>query len=155
MLKVNTKIDEVRKKTLVVQDRDNRACNIILYNVQEPRKTNQEDRWREDRKLCLELFNKILRVPIKEEDMKKFVRLGKMNSIQEGRPRSVLIQFRDRVLKNIIMESLGKLKDADEIFKKIIFNHDMTMEDREEYKRLVNEAKAKEGDDLSGEIYIG
>jgi len=51
----------------------------------------------------------------------------------------------------VIMESLGKLKDADEIFKKIIFTHDMTTEDREEYKRLVSEAKAKEGDDLSGE----
>jgi len=50
----------------------------------------------------------------------------------------------------MIMESLGKLKDADEIFKKIIFTHVMTMEDREEYKRLVNEAKAKQGDDLSG-----
>jgi len=36
-------------------------------------------------------------VPIKEEDMKKIVRLGKMNSVQEGKPRPVLIQFRDRV----------------------------------------------------------
>jgi len=107
ILKVNSKIDEVRKKTLVEQDRENRACNIILYNVQEPRTINQEDRRREDRELCLKLFNKILRVPIKEENMKKIVRLGKMNSIQEGRPKLVLIQFRDRVLKNMIMESLG------------------------------------------------
>ena len=121
-----------------------------MYKVQEPRTTNQEERWREVRELCLELFNKILRVPIKEEDVKKFVRLGKMNSVQERKPRPFLIQFRDRVLKNMIMESLGKLKDADEIFKKIIFTHVMTMEDREEYKRLVNEAKAKQGDDLSG-----
>jgi len=35
-------------------------------------------------------------VPIKEEDM-KIVRLGKINSVQEGKPRPVLIQFRDRV----------------------------------------------------------
>jgi len=88
------------KKTKVEQDRENLSCNIILYNVQEPRTTNQEERWRDDREVCLELFNKILRVPIKEEDMKKIVRLGKMNSVQEGKPKPVLIQFRDRVLKN-------------------------------------------------------
>jgi len=68
---VNTKIDGVRKKTIVEQDRENRACNIVLYKVQEPRTTNQEERWREVRELCLELFNKILRVPIKEEDVIK------------------------------------------------------------------------------------
>ena len=61
------------------------------------------------------------------------------------------IQFRDRVLKNMIMESVGKLKQADEKFKRIIFTHDMTTEDREEYKRLVAEAKDKESDELSGE----
>jgi len=74
-----------------------------------------------------------------------------VDSIPAGKARPVLIQFRDRVLKNMIMESVGKLKQADEKFKRIIFTHDMTTEDREEYKRLVAEAKDKESDELSGE----
>ena len=38
----------------------------------------------------------------------------------------LLIQFRDRILKNMIMESLSKLKEAENEFKNIIFAHDMT-----------------------------
>ena len=149
--RVNIKIDEVRKKTIVEHDRESRACNIVLYNVQEPRASTQDERWTEDRQFCLQLFNQALRVDIREDDIKRFVRLGKVDSIPAGKARPVLIQFRDRVLKNMIMESVGKLKQADEKFKRIIFTHDMTTEDREEYKRLVAEAKDKESDELSGE----
>ena len=58
---MNTKIDEVRKKTIIEQDRENRISNLILYNVQEPRAINQDERWNEDREFCLELFNKVLK----------------------------------------------------------------------------------------------
>jgi len=43
------------------QDRENRTCNIILYNIQE--------HWTEDIEFCLQLFNKVLRVLIKEENI--------------------------------------------------------------------------------------
>ena len=94
--RVNTKIDEVRRKTIIEQDRENRISNLILYNVQEPTSPNQDERWKEDREFCLELFNKILKVPIREDDMKRFARLGRANLIQPGKARPVLIQFRDR-----------------------------------------------------------
>jgi len=63
---------------------------------------------------CFELFNKILKVPITEEDIKKFAILGKADlaqqetavSAQQRKARPVLIQFRDRILKNMIMEFL-------------------------------------------------
>ena len=67
---VNDKIDEVRKKTIIEQDRGNRISNIILYSVQEATTTDHDERWKEDREFCLVLFNKILRVPIVEEDIK-------------------------------------------------------------------------------------
>jgi len=124
---------------------------LILYNVQEPRSTNQDKRWK-DREFCLELFNKVLRVPIKEDDIKRFVRLGRVHSIQPGKARPVLIQFRDRILKNMVMESVSKLTDADEKYSRIILTHDMATEDREEYKRLVAEAKEKQKDEISGEF---
>jgi len=106
--------------------------------------------WKEDREFCLELFNKILKVPIREDDMKRFARLGRANLIQPGKARPVLIQFRDRILKNMVMESVSKLKDAEEKYR-IILIHDMGTEDREEYKRLVAEAKEKQKDEISGE----
>ena len=47
-------------------------------NVMHKRKNvKQIDKNQEDREFCLELFNKVLRIPIVEEDMKRFVRLGK------------------------------------------------------------------------------
>jgi len=149
--RVNTKIDEVRRKTIIEQDRENRISNLILYNVQEPTSPNQDERWKEDREFCLELFNKILKVPIREDDMKRFARLGRANLIQPGKPRPVLIQFRDRILKNMVMESVSKLKDAEEKYSRIILIHDMSTEDREEYKRLVADAKEKQKDEISGE----
>jgi len=86
---VNTNTDEVRRKTIIEQDRENRISKLILHNVQEPKSTNQDERWKEDREHCLELFNKVLRVPIKEDDIKRFVRLGQVDSIQPGKARPV------------------------------------------------------------------
>ena len=148
---MSTKIDEVRRKTIIEQDRENRISNLILYNVQEPTSPNQDERWTEDREFCLELFNKVLGVPIREDDIKRFVRLGQANLVQPGKARPVLIQFRDRILKNMVMESVRKLKGAEEKYSRIILIHDMSTEDREEYKRLVSEAKDKQNDQISGE----
>ena len=40
---------------------------------------------------------------------------------------------RSQNLKNIVMESVSKLKHADEKYSRIILTHDMATEDREEY----------------------
>ena len=37
------------------------------------------------------------------------------------------------VKKNVVMESVSKLKHADEKYSRIILTHDMATEDREEY----------------------
>jgi hypothetical protein len=49
------------------------------------------------------------------------------------------------------MESLSKLKDMEEMYKKVIFSHDFTNEGRKECKKLVEEAKKKEQDEGLGE----
>jgi len=73
-------------------------------------------------------------VEIREDDNNRFVRLGKVDSIPAGKARPALIRSRDRVLKNLIIASVGKLKQADEKFKRIIFADNMTTEDWEDYK---------------------
>ena len=159
MSTVNNTLEQVRTQAAEQRDRESRACNVIIYNVTESQSNVKEERWKFDRKWCLDLFNKTLGVPIREDDMKRFLRLGKVKS-KEGEPsgagstgaRPVLIQFRDRILKNMIMESLSKLKDADDEYKKIIFAHDMTQSERTECKRLVQEAKVKQSEDVSGEF---
>jgi len=136
MTAVTHTLDEVRSRVLEERDREQRASNIIMYNIAEPAGVSREDKWRWDRQFCMDLFNKVLGVSIVENDMKRFLRLGKSRDSAES-PRPV--QFRDRVLKNMIMESLSKLKDAELKYKQVIFAHDMTREEREECKRLVAE----------------
>ena len=50
------------------------------------------------------------------------------------------------------MESLYRLKHAEQKFKGVVIAHDMTRTERDECKRLVAEAKDKEDDDTSGEF---
>jgi len=133
------------------RDRENRAANVILYNIEEASGISRDDRWRIDRKFCLKLFNKVSLVEIKEEDVKRFLHLGKPDDSARS-PRPVLIQFRDRVLKNMIMESLYKLRDTEDVFNRVIFAHDLTKEERQECKQLVTEAKKRQDEDESVEF---
>jgi hypothetical protein len=131
------------------KEREQRAANIIMYNVHESSSDQSQDRISEDQQFCLDTFNKILKVKINQADIKKSVRLGKrVDSVN----RPLLIQFRDRILKNMIMESLSALKEADEPYKKLIFAHDLTKKEREGCKSLVAEAKEQENKDSSGEF---
>jgi copper chaperone CopZ len=62
---VTSKLDEVRSIAIEERDRENRACNIIMYNVKESSGTSREERWQDDKKFCLELFNRVLKVQIR------------------------------------------------------------------------------------------
>ena len=50
--------------------------------------------------------------------------------------RPVLVQLGSHVVKNMVMESLYKLKSMSERFKNIIIAHDMTVKEREACKAL-------------------
>lgn len=53
--------------------------------------------------------------------------------------------------KNLIMESLSKLRDAEQQYKKVVIVHDMTQAERDQCKQLVNDAKEMANADTSGE----
>ena len=110
------------------RERESRAANIITYN---------ENRWKDHQSFYMDLFNKVLGIPFSENDIKQFVTFGKHDptSIADGKSRPIFVQFRDRIIKNVIMESLSKLKNAYESYKRIIFTHDMIKEDWDDYKK--------------------
>ena len=60
---------------------------------------NLQERIDHDEDFCIETFCKVLRVKIDAGDMKKTVRLVKR--VDSGGHRPLLIQFRDRIFKNI------------------------------------------------------
>lgn len=63
----------------------------------------------------------------------------------------MLVQFQGYAQKNIVMESLFKLKHADTQLKIIVVAQDMTKAERQEIKNLVADAKVQEEEDTSGE----
>jgi len=74
------------------------------------------------------------------EDIKKVFCLEKRD---QDKPRPILVELTNRHIKNLVMESLFKLKSLQAKFQGIGVAHDMTKKEREECKELVLEAKAK------------
>ena len=50
-----------------------------------------------------------------------------------------MTQFRERKIKNLVLESLLKLRTAESKFKNVYVYHDLTKNEREQYKKLVEE----------------
>jgi len=83
-----------------------------------------------------------------EDDLHNVFRLGRCGDVA----RPLLVQFVSYSSKNILMESLYKLKHADTKFRSVVISHDMTKQEREDCKKLVEEAKVIASDDTSGEF---
>jgi len=147
--KVNAAVEETKLHLEEQKEKESRQNNIIIYNNEEER-TENIDEWKtKEMGFCLELFNSTLEVAVKSEDIVKITRLGNRAS---GTKRPMLVQFRSKTIKNEVMESLWKLKNADAKHRVLSINHDMTKKEREECKKLVALAKQKQVDEGQGEF---
>jgi len=77
---------------------------VIIYKVPERTAPRAEDRNKEDVSFCLQLFNNCLNVGI------NVFRLGRPDD--NAPPRPLMVQLATYTLKNLVMESLFKLKQA-------------------------------------------
>ena len=144
---VRKSIQETKEYAEEQRNKESRRNNIILYNVPESEETRAEDRNKGDISFCLQMFNNCMHLGISEEDLVNVIRLGRRG--ESARP--LLIQLVGYNCKNLIMESLYKLRHAESKFKGVIVAHDMTKMEREECRRLVVESKCKAIEDTSGE----
>ena len=143
LTEVQHKLNETKENADDLADRASRANNVIIYRVEEVSADTREERIRKENEFILRLANEVLGLGIRESDVKSVFRLGKR---EESKSRPLMIQFREGVTKNRFMESLAKLKSAGAEFRNISVSHDMTIKDRNECKKLVEEAKAKSAD---------
>src|SRR6266516_4402150 len=147
--KVQQVLDETKKMADEEKDREGRSNNIIMYRV--PECSTAEGRVKHDKSFSVELFNTVMELDVKDEDLRSIFRLGKWDP-SNSTNRPLLIQFREKAIKNRVMESLSKLKGASDRLKNLSITNDMTKNERSECKRLVEEAKQKESDDQQGEF---
>ena len=96
------------------------------------------------------MVNEVLGVPCEDkEDVRRVFRLGRTTA--ENKTRPLLIEFKDPMLKNKVLENLAKLRSAEEKLRCISVAHDMTKSEREKCKELVQECKEKQKQEESGE----
>ena len=143
--------DRLRMDRAEQDDIETRRCNIILYRVPESDEVLAEDRRRHDIRVC-EQFLFSFHVGVDSDDIRKVMRLGR-RSDDSTSPRPILVQLGSRHMKNLVMESLYKIKSMEAKFKNFIVAHDMTRKQREECKVLVAEAKEKTENESGDCVY--
>ena len=137
--KVQQTLVEVKSRVDEEKDKENRSHNIIIYRVEEV--DSREERVKADKDFCTQLFNEVLELNVQESDVRSIFRIGKK---EQNLDRPLLVQFREKSMKYRVMETLYKLRVADERFKRISVTHDFTKAERTECKTLVEEAKRKQ-----------
>lgn len=142
--KVQETIEIAKQRADEEKDRESRGNNIIVYRV--PEENVKEVRNEKDKSFCLEMFNDALGQSVCEGDIKSMFRLGKRDDTNPN-VRPLLIQFRERVTKNRVMESLFKLKSASDLYKNVSVTHDLTRSERDACKALIEEAKIKQSEE--------
>ena len=146
---VRSSLQETSIQAAEQRDKEGRRNNVIIYKIPESNEPRAEDRNKVDVSYCLQLFNNCLHAGITEEDLVHVFRLGRRDD--SNNPRPLMVQLARYTSKNLIMESLYKLKNAEQKFKSVVVSHDMTLKERTECKELVAQAKKLSTDDTSGE----
>ena len=145
---VNKAVDNVKQLAAEEIDKENRRCNIVMYRATESPADNATERGVQDKRFVCQMLTG-LQVGVAEEDIRQVIRPGRYG--EGANARRLLVQLGSRLAKNLVMESLYKLKSMDEKFRRVIVTDDLTKKEREECKQLVEEAKAKTSADVSGE----
>ena len=128
-------MQETKNEELIEErQRDARAKNIIIHGLRET--PNLAEEKEEDEKVIKELLQ-TLEI---ESTPESTARLG-IRDI--GKKRPIKIKMRNMNEKELVMSSLGKLKNAPENLKKISVTEDYTVGEREIIRNKVAEAKQK------------
>ena len=126
-------MQETKNEELIEErQRDARAKNIIIHGLRET--PNLAEEKEEDEKVIKELLQ-TLEI---ESTPESTTRLGVRD---EGKTRPIKIKMRNMNEKELVMSSLGKLKNAPENLKKISVTKDYTVGEREIIRNKAAEAK--------------
>ena len=126
-----------------VKDRQQREQNIIIMRVPENVKNTEQVNKGLDQEFVLKLCKDICKLDIGNEQIEKVQRLGKINEEEPDKNRPLYVRFDNTSTKTDLFKNLKHLKKAPEPYSKIQVLHDMTPREREQYKRLRDEAQAK------------
>ena len=130
------------------KDREKRLNNVIIFNLPESTSQLKTTRQQHDKENFLEMCTEINN-NFSDIDVTETRRLGEAKENATG-PRPVLITLTHIDKKRTLLRRFHHIRENDK-FKNIKIYHDKTKQEREESKKLYEEAKRQEAADKSGE----
>ena len=147
---VQQRIKEARDIAEEEKDREGRGNNIIIYRIPECSSNLKEECKKHDQDFVLKMVKDVLEVNMELNDIKAMFRMGKRDA---NNIRPLMIQLREKSVKNEIMESLFRLRSADVQYRSLSIVHDMSPKERAVCKQLVGEAKTKQSAETGNFIW--
>ena len=132
--------EEVIKKMDEDKDIESRQNNMIVYKVPERQSDSLEDRKESDQNFIKDLMHTVFEITLNDDSIEKMFRLGKLTNTAES-VWPLLVRFKKIEDKNMVMNNLRQLRQAEARFKGVGISHDFTPKQREERKRLIASAK--------------
>ena len=125
-----------------MEERERKKNNIIVHGLPEPKTNSREERSNSDKDKIKDLINNTLEVHCPPDMITETIRLGKSTPEKSKRPRPVLTILKTAEKKQEIFKNLGKLKGSR--YKNISLNDDMTQLERQQLKKMIDQAKELE-----------
>ena len=108
-----------------------------MFNKKESNKSTSREKFSDDRDFVKEFISEGLHLP--QQDIQSFVRLGRYDASK--RPRPLKIVFQNKSSQFNVMNNLSILKEAEDKYKSIAISYDRTIQERELFRKKVQEAK--------------
>lgn len=140
--------EKEKEKEIESQEKDERAPNIIIFRAKESEEKDREKRSAADEKLVNGFIKEVIGED--EVEVESFTRLGRK---EEGKSRPLRIRLKSLDDKRRLLDNLVNLRDAPEPYRTMSVRHDLTPHQRDDYKKMVDEAKEKTAD-LDPDTYV-
>lgn len=158
MSSMQKQIDETKQmaedtKQMAENEREKelRRRNVVVFNIPENAGVGGwKEQREEDLKFISEMVSQVVGEDIDKNEIGKLFRLGHREYNGSDASRPLLVEFIQGSTKNFVMQNINKLRSLDN-YKNIVISHDMAKHEREECRKLVQEAKQRESNDTSGE----
>ncbi|ESN90134.1 hypothetical protein HELRODRAFT_182831 [Helobdella robusta] len=146
------KVEVIKTKETIqsISEIEERSCNLIIFRLKENVDLSVSDGRREDDENISRILGTILKDKVDKFDVVKQFRLGKKTE----KTRPLLVRLKSKSLKNLIMENLSNLKNLDEDLRGISVGHDLTKEQRNDCKKLIETAREKDKDRADKQDFV-
>jgi len=141
--------EEVKRKTEEDKDLEARRNNVIIFRVPEKKSDDVKQRKSSDETFVRDLMDCVFDMKLDDGDLTQMYRLGRWD---ENKPRPLLVTFRNCDQKEEIMSNLRNLKQPVEKFRGISVSQDFHPKERQERKRLIEEARLDHADNCADSV---